>query len=79
MSVWFLFSGDLNTNADFSEFIFVIIYSKFEECTLPDITPVGFFGLFYTINIFNEIFTFVNGKTQVPVPYPGLVNIISML
>jgi hypothetical protein len=26
----FLFSGDLNTNVDFSDFIFVKIYSKFD-------------------------------------------------
>ena len=28
MSAWFLFSCDLNTNADFYDFIFVKIYSK---------------------------------------------------
>ena len=30
MSAWFLFSGDLNTNVDFSDFILVKIYSKFD-------------------------------------------------
>ena len=30
MSALSLFSGDLNTNVDFSDFIFVIIYSKFD-------------------------------------------------
>ena len=28
--LWFLFSGDLNINVDFSDFIFVKIYSKFD-------------------------------------------------
>ena len=27
---WFLFSGDLNTDVDFSDFNFVKIYSKFD-------------------------------------------------
>jgi hypothetical protein len=30
MSVYSQFSGDLNTNVDFSDFIFVKIYSKFD-------------------------------------------------
>jgi len=30
LSAWFLFSGDLNTNVDFSDFIFVKMYSKFD-------------------------------------------------
>jgi hypothetical protein len=30
LSAWFLFFGDLNTNVDFSNFIFVKIYSKFD-------------------------------------------------
>ena len=30
LSAWFLFSGDLNTNVDYSNFILVKIYSKFD-------------------------------------------------
>jgi len=30
LSAWFLFSGELNTNVDFSDFILVKIYSKFD-------------------------------------------------
>ena len=30
LSAWILFSGDLNTTVDFSDFILVKIYSKFD-------------------------------------------------
>jgi hypothetical protein len=30
LSAWFLFSGDLNTNVDFTDFIFAKIYSKYD-------------------------------------------------
>jgi hypothetical protein len=30
LSAWFLFSGDLNTNVDLTDFIFAKIYSKFD-------------------------------------------------
>jgi hypothetical protein len=39
-----------------------------------------FFFSSFPIKIFNDIFTFVSEKKhKVPVPYPGLVNISSML
>jgi hypothetical protein len=42
LSAWFLFSGDLNTNVEFSDFILVKIYSKF------DVRKQKFFNRFHS-------------------------------
>jgi hypothetical protein len=41
LSAWFLFSGDLNTNVDFSDLIFVKIYNKGVSMIRVDFGPIS--------------------------------------
>jgi hypothetical protein len=63
-----LFSGDLSTNVDFSDFIFVKIYSKFDEKSKVRNTYVhDLYDLIFGFWCFNATFNNVSAISWRPV------------